>query len=247
MSNTLGSEESIEERVATYISMVEKALSTFKLLDRGVSSKAKEIVNLARLYLEDSKYYLDKGDPVTALATISYAEGLLDALARLELARVEWDRSPRPRVVAAGTFDIIHPGHIIMLKEAAKYGDLYVIVSRDKNAKSFKKRPTIFPENARVFIVDNLKPVKKAVLGDPDDILRKVVELRPQIVFLGPDQSVSEEWVKKELEKRGLRDITVLRMPARVSDYKPSSSSQVIKNIIRMFCPSPCMSEEHTF
>lgn len=226
----------LEERVSTYITMVKRALE--QIDSKKLDDKAREVISLARLYLEDSEYYYNKRDYVTALATISYAEGLLDSLNRMGLVRLTWNRKPRPRVVAAGTFDIIHPGHIIMLQEASRHGDLYVIVSRDRNARSFKKRPTIFPEDARVFIVDNLKPVRKAVLGDPEDLLKKVVELRPDVVFLGPDQSVSEKWVSEELEKRGLKGVKVIRMEARVSRYKPSSSSQVIKNIVRMFCPN---------
>jgi len=217
--------------------MVSRALKEAEAQLDQLDDKERDLVELAKAYLEDTKYYYDKQDLATALATISYSEGLLDSLARLGKLKITWDRSPAKRVVAAGSFDIIHPGHIIMLREAARHGDeLYVIVSRDKNAKSFKKRETVFPEESRRFIVDNLKPVKKAILGDPDDILKPVAELRPQVVFLGPDQNVSEEWVRKELEKRGLKNVRVLRMPERVSVYKPSSSSQVIKNIVRMFC-----------
>ncbi len=229
-------EKELKERVETYTRMVERAIKQVEEQMGSLEEKEKQLVELAQQYLEDTKYYYDKKDYVTALATISYSEGLLDSLARLGKISIEWDRSRKRLVVAAGTFDIIHPGHILMLKEASRYGDLYVIVSRDKNARSFKKRETVFPEESRLFIVENLKPVKKAVLGDPDDILKRVVEFRPDIVFLGPDQQVSEDWVKKELEKRGLKDVRVIRMKERISEYKPSSSSQVIKNIVRMFC-----------
>ena len=37
-------------------------------------------------YLQDSQHYLDEGRPTTALASVAYAEGLLDALLFLELA-----------------------------------------------------------------------------------------------------------------------------------------------------------------
>ena len=46
------------------------------------------------------------------------------------------------KVVVAGTFDIIHEGHIKMLWEAKKLagddGKLIVIVARDENVKRFK-------------------------------------------------------------------------------------------------------------
>ncbi len=37
------------------------------------------------------------------------------------------------KVLIAGTFDLIHPGHIFLINEAAKLGDVYVIVATDKN------------------------------------------------------------------------------------------------------------------
>jgi hypothetical protein len=40
----------------------------------------KKIVELATQYYEDSKYYLKKGDYLTAFGCINYAHGLLDAI-----------------------------------------------------------------------------------------------------------------------------------------------------------------------
>ncbi len=226
----------VEERVRLYARMVEDALEQAEKQLEKLGEKERELVNLARLYLEDSLYYLGKEDPVTALATISYAEGLLDALARMDKLSIEWKREKPKKVVAAGTFDIIHPGHIIVLREAAKHGELYVIVSRDKNAMKNKSRETVFPEESRVFIVDNLKPVKKAVLGDEKDILKRVVELEPDILFLGPDQNISEEWLRQELNKRGLKKTVIMRMEKRETKYHPNSSTQVIIDIMKKFC-----------
>ena len=40
------------------------------------------------------------------------------------------------RVVATGTFDILHPGHVFFLSESRKLGDeLWVIVSRETNVR----------------------------------------------------------------------------------------------------------------
>jgi len=45
-------------------------------------------------YLEDAKHYLEENQPVTSLASIAYAEGLLDALAFLGLVRDETTAQP---------------------------------------------------------------------------------------------------------------------------------------------------------
>lgn len=43
------------------------------------------VLELVRGYVKDSKHYAEKRKPVTSLACIAYAEGLLDAMKFLEL------------------------------------------------------------------------------------------------------------------------------------------------------------------
>jgi len=117
------------------------------------------------------------------------------------------------RVIATGTFDIIHPGHIRFLKEAKKLGDeLIVIVAREKNVKH-KPKP-IIPEEQRRRVVESLKYVDKAILGDEEDMFKPIMELKPDIIALGHDQHFNEEWLKKELEKRGL-NTKIVRITAK--------------------------------
>ena len=45
----------------------------------------------------------------------------------------------RKKIVIAGTFDILHPGHVYFLKEARKHGDsLVVVIARDETVKNLK-------------------------------------------------------------------------------------------------------------
>jgi len=68
------------------------------------------------------------------------------------------------RVLATGTFDILHPGHLLYLEEARALGDeLYVIVAREKNIKH-KPKP-IISENQRLKMISSLKAVDEAILG----------------------------------------------------------------------------------
>ncbi|HDO19380.1 MAG TPA: DUF357 domain-containing protein [Thermoplasmatales archaeon] len=48
------------------------------------NEKKKEVVDLAKRYCDDAKYYLAKGDLLTAFGCINYAHGLLDALIKIE-------------------------------------------------------------------------------------------------------------------------------------------------------------------
>lgn len=67
------------ERIEKDIKIFLENLSRFN----PSSEKEEEILNLAKAYCEDARYYLDKGDLFTAFGCINYAHGLLDALIRL--------------------------------------------------------------------------------------------------------------------------------------------------------------------
>jgi FAD synthetase len=121
------------------------------------------------------------------------------------------------KVVVAGTFDILHPGHLHLFEKAAQLGDVYVIIARDCNINKDKK---VFTEEERLRMVESLKMVKKAVLGDKNDFFKPIIDINPDYIFLGPDQN--EEWVKSEVGKRGLT-IEVRRLPERL----PYSSSEI--------------------
>ena len=227
------------ERASLYISMVRDALNQARAGEGSLGGEERKLLELSELYLKDSEYYLSKGDCSTAIATISYAEGLIDSLAIQGKLKVEWKRQKPKRVVIAGTFDILHPGHISFMRTASQFGDLYVIVSRDVNAKKIKGRETIFPEQSRLEMVRSVRWVKDAVLGDEKDFLKRVVELAPDYLILGPDQKADEEMIKKELEKRGLKDVKIIRLEKRDSNVFPNSSTSIILEIVRRFCIPP--------
>ena len=135
------------------------------------------------------------------------------------------------RVVATGTFDIIHPGHIRFLKEAKKLGDeLIVIVAREKNVRH-KPKP-IIPEEQRRRVVEGIKYVDKAILGDEHDMFKPIMELKPDIIVLGHDQHFNEKWLEEELKKRGL-NTRVVRIKAK-EECEFCSSTKIIKRVAEL-------------
>lgn len=134
------------------------------------------------------------------------------------------------KVVATGTFDILHPGHLFYLEESAKHGDeLYVIVARDVNVKH-KPRPVI-PEEQRVCMVRALHPVKKAVLGDITDMFRPIQEINPDVITLGFNQHFEEKRLRDELRVRNL-NADVVRIP-EYSGCPLSSSRMIVGEILK--------------
>ena len=65
------------ERTRTYLVAMEKSL---KLTESISNPAALRVIDYAKRYVADSKYYLETGRPTTALASVAYAEGLLDSL-----------------------------------------------------------------------------------------------------------------------------------------------------------------------
>ena len=45
-----------------------------------LDSNENEVIERAKSYFEDTKYYLKKGDLITSFGCITYAHGLLDAI-----------------------------------------------------------------------------------------------------------------------------------------------------------------------
>ncbi|MFX0075901.1 MAG: adenylyltransferase/cytidyltransferase family protein [Candidatus Hermodarchaeota archaeon] len=136
----------------------------------------------------------------------------------------------------AGTFDLIHPGHIFLINEAAKLGDVYVIVATDKNRKLYSGEAPIVPENQRLEVIKSVKNVKEARLGRSDnDTLKTVEEINPDIILLGPDQKYNQNTLKRGLEEKGLNHIVIKRLDSYYDKYELHSSSLIKNKIINQY------------
>ena len=137
-------------------------------------------------------------------------------------------------ILTAGTYDIIHTGHLKTLEEAKRRGDiLIVIVARDKTVEKIKGRRPIIPENQRKIIVQSLKPVDFAILGSEKDFLEPIEKINPDLIVLGRDQPVNKRKLEEELRRRGL-GCKVVRL--RVWDSSPlAKTSKIIKKINETF------------
>jgi FAD synthetase len=133
------------------------------------------------------------------------------------------------RVVATGTFDILHPGHLWYLSESAKLGDeLWVIIARDVNVKH-KPKPVI-PEEQRCNMVGMLKPVTHACLGDKTDMFRLIREIKPDIITIGCNQHFDPETLAIKLKEQGM-SVKIIRI-SKYTESKYTSSSKIVREII---------------
>ncbi len=131
------------------------------------------------------------------------------------------------KVIATGTFDLLHMGHIYFLKEAKKLGDeLVVVVATDTTVRKLKHEP-VNPESIRLELIKELKIVDDAHIGYEDDIYKIVEDIKPDIITLGFDQVHDEEKIKSELKKRKI-SAKVVRLP----EYKEGSDLEGTRKII---------------
>jgi FAD synthetase len=131
------------------------------------------------------------------------------------------------KVMATGTFDLLHLGHIYYLKEAKKLGDkLAVVVATDITVRKLKHEP-VNPEEIRLNLIKELKIVDEAYLGHEDDMYEIVEEIKPDIIALGFDQLHDEKKIESELKKRKIKAKIV-----RLKEYNGGSDLEGTRRII---------------
>jgi FAD synthetase len=82
--------EDLELKYRQYSENLKRAFSSLHLPETVEEEKAEEIVKLAEAYFKDSEYFKNMNMKVTALISMAYSEGLLDALRLLNLASFKW-------------------------------------------------------------------------------------------------------------------------------------------------------------
>jgi phosphoenolpyruvate phosphomutase len=100
--------------------------------------------------------------------------------------------------------DIIHPGHLNIIKEGTKLGSVTVGVLTDKAIASYKRLPYLDFEQ-RKMIVENLKGVDKVVAQDTLDYVPNLLKVKPDFVVHGDDW---KEGVQKETRQRVIDTIS---------------------------------------
>ncbi|HMI09611.1 MAG TPA: adenylyltransferase/cytidyltransferase family protein [Candidatus Saccharimonadales bacterium] len=132
-----------------------------------------------------------------------------------------------PVVYVPMSADIIHPGHIQLLKEALKYGDVIVGLLSDEAIKEKKGKWPVMVYDERFEVVSNLVGVRKVIQQDSPDYTPNLEELEPIFVVHGND------WPE---EARQSVLITIKQWDGKLIevDYSssPTSSTIIKKRVI---------------
>ena len=138
-------------------------------------------------------------------------------------------------VLASGTFDLLHLGHVRYLEEAKKTGGsnarLVVIVARDATVEKRRGAKPIMSENQRRALVGSLKVVDEAILGYEDFDIAKVIEkIHPDIIALGYDRGDIWQTVRRYVNEKNL-NVEIVKI-GKFSEDELDSSSKIKHKII---------------
>lgn len=142
------------------------------------------------------------------------------------------------KVMVFGTFDIIHPGHIHMLKEAKSLGDyLIVVISRDQITAEIKGKKPLFNENDRLGAIQQLEIADKVRLGNlGPDKYQVIREEEPDIIALGYDQVAFVDKLKENINP----NTEIVRLsPYKTEIYKSSKIKEENKNPNQIYEEDP--------
>ena len=108
-------------------------------------------------------------------------------------------------VFTNGCFDIIHSGHLDLLKEAKSYGDKLIVgLNSDKSISKLKgpDRP-IISQSERKKILSALKFVDEVVIFNEENPLKLIKKLKPNILVKGADYTKEQVIGGKFVESYG--------------------------------------------
>lgn len=135
-----------------------------------------------------------------------------------------------PRIVyTAGVWDLLHTGHLNILRRSKAMGDLLVVgVLTDLGAAAYKPKPPMYNEHARIDVIRSLQIVDAAFLQpgtDPSSVLLAMhaLGLTPTIMTHGDD------WA--ELREGG-ETLERLGVELRLVPYTPDVSTSRVRALL---------------
>lgn len=131
-------------------------------------------------------------------------------------------------VFTNGCFDLVHRGHVHLLRQAKAAGDLLIVaLNSDRSVKEIKgpKRP-IMAEADRIELIAAMEMVNYIVIFDELEPIRQIDAIKPDVLVKGADWGADKVVGAELVEKTGGR---VVRIPY----LQGFSTSEMIERIVK--------------
>ncbi len=129
----------------------------------------------------------------------------IHSLRSLEEIRTALKREGKRVVFTNGCFDLIHGGHVHLIKEAKKLGDVLIVAVNDDDSIRAIKGPSrpIFPLAERLEILEAIEHIDYLV-SFPEETPHKLISvLLPDVLVKGEDWKKDEVVGREEVEGAG--------------------------------------------
>jgi D-beta-D-heptose 7-phosphate kinase/D-beta-D-heptose 1-phosphate adenosyltransferase len=159
---------------------------------KGDEHSVSDVTGAGDVFIASMTYYLSLGDDLVTACTKANKLAGLSVTKFGTYVLTQDDIRQVKTVFTNGCFDILHRGHIELLRESKKLGGRLVVgLNSDESVKRLKgnDRPVNKQEDRKA-LLESLEWVDEVVIFD-DDTPRRVIEnLRPDIITKGGDYSV---------------------------------------------------------
>ena len=123
-------------------------------------------------------------------------------------------------VFTAGTFDLLHPGHVHLFRECTVFAQdspVTVAVNTDEFITRYKGRPPVQTYDERATMVEAIRYVDKVVPNDGTDQATVIEAAHPDLIVIGSDWhtrdyhaqlGITQDW----LDERGIAVVYIPRV-----------------------------------
>ena len=150
----------------------------------------------------------------------------LKTLAELTAITAQARRAGKIVVFTNGCFDLLHRGHVHILRQAKAAGDILIVaLNSDRSVRSIKgpKRP-ILPQTDRIELIAALEMVDYVIIYDEPDPYKLIAAIKPNLLAKGGDWSADQIVGADIVEREGGKVAVIPYLPG-------NSTTEIIERI----------------
>lgn len=152
--------------------------------------------------------------------------GKLKTLAELTVIAEQARQAGKLIVFTNGCFDLLHRGHVHILRQAKAGGDILIVgINSDRSVQSIKGRQRpILPQSDRIELIAAMEMVDYVIVYDEPDPYELIAAIKPNLLAKGGDWSADKIIGADIVEREGGRVAVIPYLPG-------NSTTDIIERI----------------